>query len=56
MKLQICKILIGFILCSCTIGRHDSHNLRIIAPHEWHEMDDKGFPLNLFQSKKQRGW
>lgn len=45
-----------FLLSGCTIGRHDTGDLRIIAPHEWHEMNDKGFPLNLFQDPKQRGW
>lgn len=37
-------------MLGCTIGRHDSGNLRIIPFNEWHEMDDPGFPLNIFHA------
>jgi hypothetical protein len=40
-----------FGLTGCVVGRLDSESLRIIPITEVHRMDDKGFPLNLFQNK-----
>lgn len=36
-------------LTGCVIGRLDSDRLRLIPISEVHRMDDKGFPLDLFQ-------
>jgi hypothetical protein len=40
-------------ICGCTIGRLDSDNLRAIPLSEVHRMDDKGFPINLFQTPRE---
>ena len=42
------------LLTGCVIGRLDSDHLRIIPITEVHRMDDKGFPLNVFQPKHER--
>ena len=41
-------------ISGCTIGRHDSNNLRPVPFYEWPNMDDKGWPINLFQPKKEK--
>jgi len=47
-------LAICWLLSGCTIGRLDSDHLRVIPYYGWHRMDDKGFPLNLAQPKRDR--
>lgn len=48
------SIVLAFLLLTgCTIGRLDNDHLRVIPLSEVHRMDDKGFPVNLFQQYRR---
>jgi hypothetical protein len=51
----IIAIIYGLTMTGCVIGRLDSDHLRVIPITEVHRMDDKGFPLNLFQTDHAYG-
>lgn len=52
MKMLLLAV-ISLWFTGCVIGRLDSNRLRIIPITEVHRMDDKGFPVNLFQAPQK---